>query len=203
MTDNEHAGLNEYQSMIPASDPSFLTTEALTREVEALKALLSLRIESSEGSSKKAYTSLKEVIKLQHELRDEKFRSIDRELHLVEAHRIEQKQDALASLAAALSAAKEAVRENTLSFEKSIAKTENATNDQLRQLNATITTAIDGVLRGIADIKERVNKAEQALATHVAAGVAGDKATDKFQPWVISIVMTLVAVASIIIQLSH
>jgi len=158
----------------PVPDPTTLTMEALARETSSLGSLV-----------------------------QEQFRAVKREMELVESARVEQKQDSLASLAAALSAAKEAVRENTLSFEKRIDKSENATNDQLRQLGEKFDTAIEGVLRSLSDLKERGATTEQSLATHAAAGSEKEKATDKIQPWVFAIVMAVVAVASIIIQLSN
>jgi len=156
----------------PVPDPTALTNVALAREIGHLKELV-----------------------------DEKITAIKREMHLVENSRVEQKQDSLDSLAAALSAAKEAVGANTTSFEKRIDKSENATNDQLRQLGEKFDTVIEGLLRSLSDLKEREASTEQSLATHTAAGSEKEKATDKIQPWVISIVMTIVAVASIIIQL--
>lgn len=158
----------------PVPDPTTLTNVALEREV---------------GHHR--------------ELTEEKFRAVKREMELVESARVEQKQDSLASLAAALSAAKEAVRENTLSFEKRIDKSENATNDQLRQLGEKFDTAVEGVLRSLSDLKEREAATEQSLATHTAAGIAETKTSDKFQPWVFAVIMAVVAVASIVIQLSH
>ena len=157
----------------PVPDPTALTNVALAREIGHLGELV-----------------------------DEKFSAVEREMKLVENVRVEQKKDSLDSLAAALAAAKEAVGANTLSFEKRIDKSENATNDKLRQLGEKLETAIQGLLRSLSDLKERETATEQSLATHTAAGSEKEKATDKIQPWVFGIIMALVAVTSVIIQLS-
>jgi len=158
----------------PVPDPTTLTNAALSREIGHLKELV-----------------------------DEKFSAVTREMHLVENSRVEQKQDSLDSLAAALSAAKEAVGANTTSFEKRIDKSENATNDQLRQLGEKFDTVIEGLLRSLSDLKEREAATEQSLATHTAAGVAETKTADKFQPWVWTVIMAVVAAIPTIILLSH
>jgi len=158
----------------PVPDPTTLTIAALDREIKQLK-----------------------------ELGKQQFAAVGRELELAERVRVEQKKDSLDSLAAALSAAKEAVGANTLSFEKRIDKSENATNDQLRQLGEKFETAIEGLLRSFSDLKEREASTEQSLATHTAAGVAETKTADKFQPWVFAVIMAVVAAIPTIILLSH
>jgi len=158
----------------PVPDPTALTSVALGREIGHLKELV-----------------------------EEKFSAVKREMHLVENSRVEQKQDSLDSLAAALSAAKEAVGANTTSFEKRIDKSENATNDQLRQLGEKFDTVIEGLLRSLSDLREREASTEQNLATHSAAGVAETKTADKFQPWVFAVIMAVVAAIPTIILLSH
>ena len=65
-----------------------------------------------------------------------------------------------ADVDAALAAAKEAVKEQTTASGLSIAKSETATSEQLKQLTATFATAIDGVRGSLDDIKERVSRIE-------------------------------------------
>jgi len=169
----------------PVPDPTVLTTEALTREVSALKALLELRIESESGARESADTFVQA--------------GIERELQLIERQRVEQKKDTKDAVDAALAAAKEAVKEQTMASGLSIAKSENATNEQLKQLGTTFTTAISGVDRTINDWKDRVNKVEQVQAAQGGQqqGVSATVA------WILAGIGGLVAVASIIIQLSH
>lgn len=162
----------------PTPDPTVLTTEALTREVNALKSLLELRIDGEADARKAADTSLQDLK--------------ERELVLIERQRVEQKDDTKAAVDAALAAAKEAVKEQTIASGLSINKSENATNEQLKQLNVTFTTAVEGVNRTISDLKERVSNVEGTR-----------QGTDATTPWVISIVVGLVAVVSLVIQFSQ
>lgn len=173
-------------------DPTVLTTEALQRAVGTLKDVISLQITHESQSRIAADLSLQARL-------GEKFDAVAREMKLVEDSRVEQKQDALASLAAALSAAKEAVKEQTTASALSINKSENATNEQLKQLTVTFTTAIEGVNRTIVDLKERVgkNESDQAAAGGVGEGISATVA------WILAGIGGLVAVASIVIQLSH
>ena len=162
------------RDITPRPDPTHLTDVALGREIGHLK-----------------------------ELGGQKFRAIEREMAQTEKDRVELKQDSLDSLAAALSAAKEAVGTNTLMFEKRIDKSEKATTDLLRQLSEKFDTAVEGVLRSLNDLKEREASVEKGLATHTAAGVAETKTADKFQPWVFAVIMAVVAAIPTIILLSH
>lgn len=61
---------------------------------------------------------------------------------------------------AALAAAKEAVKEQTTASGLSITKSETATTEQLKQLTATFTTAINAVTATINDLKEQVVRIE-------------------------------------------
>jgi len=180
-------------------DPTALTTEALSREVKALKDLLTLRFEELERVCLDGDATLKNTTELLRDLTDEKFDAVAREMHLVENQRIEQKQDAMASLAAALAAAKEAVKEQTTASGLSIAKSENATNEQLKQLTATFNTAIEGVNRSINDIKERVGKIESSISSHVAGQAGEGQGEERNQGLVFNIIMGLVAIGSLVI----
>jgi hypothetical protein len=103
---------------------------------------------------------LKDLIRSQDVLHDEKMASVETQFQLIERQRVEQKADTEKAVQAALSAAKEAVKEQTAASEKSITKSETATAEQLRQLTATFTTAIGGVTDTIGDLKDRVGKIE-------------------------------------------
>ena len=119
----------------PTPDPTILTTEALQREVGQLKEL-----------SNTSIAALDERMELQ--------------FSLVERQRVEQKSDTALAVNAALSAAKEAVKEQTLASGLAINKSEVATAEQLKQLNATINTAISGVSSALMDVKTRVERIE-------------------------------------------
>ena len=112
--------MNPQYSSAPSPDPTILTTEALQRAISTLKDSISLQMTHESESRAAADLSLQSHVDLQQILRDEQFDAVAREMKLVEDSRVEQKQDALASLAAALSAAKEAVKEQTTASALSI-----------------------------------------------------------------------------------
>lgn len=154
-------------------DPSTLTTDALEKAIEGLKELLI------------------EAVRHESELRIKDIVALHREMELGDRQRVEVKAADNTSLAAALSAAKEAVTQNNLSFEKAISKTETATNDQIKSLFTTFTTALEGVNRTITDLKERVSGTEGTR-----------KGTDSVVPWMVAAISILGLATSIIIQLS-
>ena len=180
-------------------DPTTLTTAALAREVQALKDLLMLRFGELERVCLDGDSATKSEIVLRQKAINAKFDAVAREMQLVEHQRVEQKQDAMDSLAAALAAAKEAVKEQTTASALSINKSENATNEQLKQLTVTFATAIEGVNRTIVDLKERVGKNENVQA---AVGGVGE-GREKTQVSFINVIMALIAAASLIILFAH
>lgn len=129
---NPQGGLGDHK---PVPDPTVLTTDQLLRTITSLRELVEQKIISLD-------------------------RRVEERFAFVEALRVEQKADTRAAVDAALVSQKEAVGEQTLASEKSIAKSETATNKQLDQLGATFATAIAGVNVSLADLKERVGKIE-------------------------------------------
>jgi hypothetical protein len=148
----------------PTPDPTVLTTEALLREIAALRTLIDQRISSTEQLfetkillGREGGMALKELLSNQI---NEKFASVDTQFQLVERQRVEQKQDTKAAVDAALAAAKEAVKEQTTASDRSITKSETATSEQLKQMNVTFTTAVAGIATPISDLKDRVTALE-------------------------------------------
>jgi DNA repair exonuclease SbcCD ATPase subunit len=127
----------------PIPDPTFLTTQNLLREVTGLREYLESRIESME------------------DVQNEKHIQAEQQFALVERQRVEQKKDTKDAVDAALTAQKEAVREQTAASERAIAKSEAATSKQLDQLSITFTTAISSIQRELGEMKERVTTIEQ------------------------------------------
>lgn len=165
----------------PVPDPTILTTEALLREVARVKELVDAMLDG-----------IGHVI-------DEKFSSVDRQLALVEQQRVEQKQDTKAAVDAALTAQKEAVKEQTTASERAIAKSEAATTKSIEQLGSTFTTAFDGQRRDIDDLKERITGVEQQKkGGQEAAGTRGD-----FQARLIAGISALVALGALIFTAVH
>jgi DNA anti-recombination protein RmuC len=126
----------------PVPDPTLLTTEQLLREVAALRELVESDIEGLEA------------------IVAEKFRSVDQQLELVERQRVEQKADTKAAVDAALTAQKEAVKEQTTASDRAIAKSEASMTKQLEQLSATFAASIKSVVDSLDDMKQRVGSIE-------------------------------------------
>lgn len=140
-----HGGSGGGQRTItPYPDPSTLTTDALRREIGHLADALKVQMAAMEA------------------LTDEKFRSVDQQLALVERQRVEQKSDTKAAVDAALTAQKEAVKEQTTATATAIAKSETITSEQLKQLGVNFTTAIGALTSTLNDLKERVAAIESA-----------------------------------------
>lgn len=133
----------------PVPDPTALTTEALNREIDRLRS-------SFEAARDAMHTLLSERIDAIVSLMDEKLRRVDQQFDLVERQRIEQKEDTKAAVDAALTAQKEAVKEQTIASERAIAKSETATTKQAEQQSNTFATAIESLRRAIDDNKDRL-----------------------------------------------
>ena len=123
-------------------DPSPRTIETLYREISGLESVMTLLFAS------------------QREVADEKSKSVRREFELVERQRIEQKNDTAVGVAAALTAQKEAVREQTTASSLAINKSESATAEQARQSAANFTTALQGLTELLNDSKTQHSKLE-------------------------------------------
>ena len=95
------------------------------------------------------------------EVLDEKFEKVEQQFELVERQRVEQKKDTKDAVDAALTAQKEAVREQTAASERAIAKSEAATSKQLDQLSVTFTTEAAALRRELGEMKERLTAIEQ------------------------------------------
>ena len=157
---------------VPVPDPTTLTTDAIRREMNALKELLSQRIEDRDREEvtlnrerTEQFDALKEVLTQRltsmGDLVDEKFASAERQ-------RIEQKADTKAAVDAALTAQKEAVKEQTTASERAIAKSETATTKQLEQQQVTVSTAVDALRRAIDEVKERAVEENRAMRTSIS-----------------------------------
>jgi len=156
------AGSSGYQSHpVPdPTDPTILTTQALYREVSALKELIEQRISALQLQAVEAIDSLDEALKRAVDARTsldkEKDLRVTQQFDLVERQRVEQKKDTKDAVDAALTAQKEAVREQTSASERAIQKSETATLKQLDQITLTFKADIDAARRSLDEAKERI-----------------------------------------------
>ena len=146
----------------PVPDPTELTDKAIARVERSLTQYvdgeLKARDERLSGidEATKLRLAVVEAIPNQigtavgslEKLMDNKFEAAER-------LRVEQKKDTKDAVDAALNAAKEAVKEQTASSEKSITKSELATGAQIKQLQVTFATAFEGLRRSLDDLKDR------------------------------------------------
>jgi len=177
------------EDWVPRPDPTRLTTEALMREIAALKELVGASIAGVKelhtydvaglrDSIRERFTRFEEELERSDALRNEKFRSIETQLKMMERYRLENKEDTRAAVDAALSAAEKAVREQNLANDRSITKSETAVTEQLKQLNLTFSTAIDGIRRELSALTTKVTSLESVRlgvkenVSNVYAGVA-------------------------------
>jgi hypothetical protein len=164
----------------PVPDPTVLTTEQLLREITTLKELMNVTLGGYEAVCL------------------EKFASVKDQLGHFERQRIEQKKDTKDAVDAALAAAKEAVKEQTIASQLSIGKSEGSTKEQLGQLSTTFTTAqraSSDALAGLTTRVERIENARTALAeqkTDTRAGTGTLIAVGALVIGLLSFVMTLI-----------
>jgi methyl-accepting chemotaxis protein len=171
---------------VPVPDPTALTSAALYREVSSLRELIEQRIDGVMALSKErdnrvdgmftAAQSRKKALQMEfrtnltalRELEDEKFKRVEQQFELVERQRVEQKKDTKDAVDAALTAQKEAVKEQTTASATAIGKSESATNKALEQLGANFNTAVDSLRRTIDEVKERISEVDRNLRDAVA-----------------------------------
>jgi hypothetical protein len=187
--DRSSSSSSSSRGSVPRPDPTVLTTEALLREIGALRTLIGERISATEALFETKIQSgregglalrdflvgeiaalrdfhetdvrgLRELVASMGHLRDEKLVTVQTQFDLIERQRVENKADTKAAVDAALAAAKEAVKEQTTASDRAITKSETATSEQLKQMNVTFTTAVQGISGPISDLKDRVTALE-------------------------------------------
>ena len=159
----------------PRPDPTILTDRAIAKAIEAerdyVDGQLSIRDERLKGIDEATRLRLAATDHFP-EMVDEKIKSLadltDERFSAFERLRVEQKKDTKDAVDAALSAAKEAVKEQTTASGLSIQKSETATGKQLEQLGDTSAAAVEGLRRSIEDAKERERDDIQLLRSAIA-----------------------------------
>jgi hypothetical protein len=159
-------------------DPTVLTTQALIREVDALRVEIqqqssSLRevietrlngmdkaIELLQVTSDRAPTAVDAKINNLKELHGEKFLGVQRQFDERDIRANQTILDSKAAVAAALQAAKEAVGLQTEASDRAIAKSEAATTEQMKQLGVQIQTETRALNEKNDDVKDRLTRIE-------------------------------------------
>lgn len=133
----------------PRPDPTLLTTEALMREVQALRRDLAAIREFV----------LSEVGHI-GELTNTKFEAVQREFNAIASRTAEQKSDTSKALDAALLSARDAVQLQTEAFAVATAKSEASTTKQIDALGLLVDRLGAQLDDKINDLKDRLNRVE-------------------------------------------
>jgi hypothetical protein len=167
------------QDIRPIPDPTVLTTAASVRLEEMIRNLISTEITH------------------QTVLFDQKLAEIRTQLRMLEGRTAEQKKDTKDALDAALAAQKEQAASQTTSLERNIGKSELATSERIKTIEALLSTFTRVSDDKIGDLKTRIVAIEAIKLGNVeqATGIRGNMAS------IMSIVMAVIAVASIIIAI--
>jgi cobalamin biosynthesis Mg chelatase CobN len=176
----------DIQDTRPVPDPTVLTTEASVRLEAMIRNLISSEITHLEV------------------LFDQKLAEIKTQLKMLDARTAEQKKDTKDALDAALAAQKEAVASQTASSEKSITKSETATTERIKGVEAQQATSSKAMDDKISDLKDRVVAIESIKLgnTEQTANMrAGGMDTRGNMASIMSVIMAIIAVASIIIAI--
>jgi hypothetical protein len=159
---------------IPVPDPTVLTTQALTREIEHLKELFNQRVTAMDkamdlfnANITRVPTDTDKQISHLERLMTERFATVDEKFRSVYAQfmdrdsRVEQTaRDTKVAVDAALQAAEKAVGKQNESFSLSIAKSETATTKQIDQQGIIISTSTAALNDKIEDMKARLTLIE-------------------------------------------
>lgn len=144
----------------PIPDPTVLTTEALNREISLVREYIERSLTSMRTSFEAGRDAMHDLLDAKIDssvaLEDEKFRKVSREFELLERQREEQKGDTQKAVDAALTAQKEAVKEQTIASERAAGNQWSAMMKQMDQISATFNAAIDSIRRAIDDNKDRI-----------------------------------------------
>lgn len=183
----------EKEKTMPLITVAPLTATELQHEISSLKELLLTRISAVEDGIKIAHDdftrfptevdktvgALRELLECRidcsDDLKEEKFKNIDKRLDLVEQARIEQKKDTATAVDAALKAAKEAVTEQNTSNVLAINKSETATTKQIDQQAVLLTQIRNSLDEKINDVKAEVSVIKQNLSGTKGKGEGYEK----------------------------
>lgn len=154
----------------PIPDPTLLTTEALNREIDRLRS-------SFEAGRDAMHDLLTARIDSTVAIEDEKFRRVEQRFQLIEGQRVEQKNDTQNAVQAALTAQKEAVREQTIASERAVGKSEVAMMKQMEQISNTFAAAIESLRHSIDDNKDRIVLLESRVIALEQQKIGGKEVT--------------------------
>jgi hypothetical protein len=190
----------------PVPDPTLLTTEALKREISALKELVTTRLDAMDKAmsifsenlqrtptdTDKQIGHLKELIFGRLDTVDVKFDGVQTQIIERDASVEKTARDTKTAVDAALAAAKELSNKQADSFALSIGKSETTTTKQIDQLGVIIQQNTKASDEKIGDIKDRLTRIEGT-----------GKGRGDMLGWVVAGISTLAAIVSIVFALTR
>jgi hypothetical protein len=195
---------------VPVPDPTVLTTEALTREIEHLKELFNQRVTAMDKAmdlfnenitrvptdTDKQIHHLERLMHSQFSVVDEKFRSVYTQFSDRDSRVEQTARDTKVAVDAALQAAEKAVSKQNESFSLSIAKSETATIKQIDQQGIIISTSTAALNDKIEDMKARLTLIEgQAVGQRT-----GSNTTTNWIGVIVGIALVVIAFTGLIIS---
>jgi cation transport regulator ChaB len=172
----------------PIPDPTVLTTQALYREVAALRELVQQQIEGLRATSAEKFRTIEERLegidkatdlrlrtmdslptqmdeKIEHlaDLHGEKFSSIQTQFTERDTRSERESRDNKVAVDAAFAAQKEAAAKQEETFSKGIDKSEAATQETINKLAELFKTTTDAISAKVDDLKERLGSTDRDL----------------------------------------
>lgn len=187
-------------------DPTALTTQAILREVTALRDIVFTRFEAmdkamalfSDNLTRVPTDTDKQVGNLK-ELHQEKFDSIQVQFSERDVRVEQTAKDTKVAVDAALQAAEKAVEKQNEAFSLSINKSEAATLKQIDGQAALIQSATSALNDKIDDIKERLTRIEGA-----AVGTITEKTTShQSSAWVLALALGAISLVGLLIVIAR
>lgn len=194
MDDISQGNLEPFRERRPSPDPTALTTAALEREVAAIRELFMALLS---GMDSKITTRLeandKAIALIQHaadriptevqlavmhlqSLHEERFRSIDIQLHDRDVRADENRRDSRIAVDTALAASKEAVGAALQAAKEAVGKTEMAFTKSIDQLGIQTQTETRALDSKMGEMKDRLEAAIIATGARAEAAVAALRA---------------------------
>lgn len=151
----------------PQSDPTFLTTQQLLREMESLKDLVFTRLDAMDKAMElfnanitRVPTDTDKQISHLKELHDEKFEGIEKQFKERDVRTEQSATATKIAVDAALQAQKEAAGAQNESNSAGIAKSETATTKQIDGITALLNGGLKALDEKINDLKGRLDRGE-------------------------------------------
>lgn len=200
----------------PRPDPTAMTSQALVREISALRQTLEAVIDGKVEVITTRLGGMDEAIRLVRDgadrlptqmdtkvaqlraLHDERFNGVQLQFHERDTRVKDAAEASDAALKAALAAAKEQAGDQVKSLKESIDKSEAATTKQIDTQGTSINTATAGLDRQIGDLKERLTRIEAGVLGRTAAVVDQRASAGEIRGYVATAVGLVLVVLAIL-----